>query len=113
VTRPPLPDPDFLTISYEIAAWFTGLVRFMMFILAPVALPISWILDSLIPHEGAAISKNEVFGLVEVHRLIAQEDGRDEPFNEEEVGEWVLRPFLRSCMAKMCADGVSRPFLLV
>ena len=66
------------------AASFAGLVWATLCLLAPLAVPIGWVLDRAVPHDCEMLSRNEVRALVAVHREIAREDGRAEPFNNDE-----------------------------
>ena len=56
-----------------IASALSGLVWCVMALLSPLAYPIGAALDTLIPHENAAISRREVSALVEVTREMTKE----------------------------------------
>ena len=69
--------PNKLAIASSLA-W---LVRGMLCFLAPLAVPISALLDRLIPEETTFLSRNEVRALVAVQREIASEEGVAEPYD--------------------------------
>jgi metal transporter CNNM len=68
----------------DIAAGFANFLWMVLYVLGPIAYPIAWVLDRLVPEEETTMSRNEVRALVEIHREIAQEVGIVEPFNEDE-----------------------------
>jgi hypothetical protein len=67
-----------------IASRCAYLIWFILYLFYPLAYPISWILDRVIPEDKDSMSRNEIKALVQVHREIAQEEGVVEPFNEDE-----------------------------
>jgi metal transporter CNNM len=76
-----------------IASYFTPFLWVLMSAVAPVALPIAWLLDYVVPDsdddaEGNAASrpgsKQQLMSLVAVQREMARERGDCEPFDEDE-----------------------------
>ena len=57
----------------RIASSLAGLVWFIMYALWPIAYPIGWVLDKLIPEHGSVISKKEVQARIDVQRELAAE----------------------------------------
>jgi len=71
----------------RIAASLAPIVWFSVFIMWPLAYPIGWMLDKLIPERAALTSRAEVRALVDVQRELAAERGaaEGEAFNEDEA----------------------------
>ena len=59
----------------RIAASLAPIVWFSVFIMWPLAYPIGWMLDKLIPERAALTSRAEVRALVDVQRELAAERG--------------------------------------
>lgn len=68
----------------QIAASFSKFLWMVLYFLSPIAYPIAYVLDRLVPEEETTMTRNEVRALVEIHREIAQEEGIVEPFNKDE-----------------------------
>ena len=69
----------------QIAAAFAPLVHCFLVVLAPLAYPMALALDAALHEEAKASSRAEVLALVDVERELANEDGRAEPFTEDEA----------------------------
>ena len=69
----------------QIAAAFAPLVHCFLVVLAPLAYPMALALDAALHEEAKATSRAEVLALVDVERELANEDGRAEPFTEDEA----------------------------
>ena len=72
----------------QIAARLSGLVWVVMALLSPLAFPLGWALDKLIPEHETLTSRAEVRALVDVQRELAAERGlgaASEAFNEDEA----------------------------
>ena len=71
----------------RLAASLSGLVRFLMLLMSPIAWPLAVVLDKLVPEETELVSRKEVIALSEVQREFARERGRPEgeEFDEDEV----------------------------
>ena len=67
-----------------LASHSASFVWFMLGLLKPLAAPIAWGLDTALPEENDTLTRNDVLGLVAVHREIAQEEGYSEPFGAHE-----------------------------
>jgi len=71
--------------KFAIAASLSGFTWLLVYLLSPLAWPIGWALDKLIPEEGGLPCRAEVRALVEVQREIAHEINPDEAFTEDEA----------------------------
>lgn len=87
----------------KIASGLTRLVWVVMMLLSPLAYPLAWVLDWLIPEHETLTTRNEVRALVDVQREIAAERGvaSGEAFHEDEAD--LVRGAL-SLSAKLVAD---------
>lgn len=61
--------------AMKFGAKTAGLVRFLMFVLAPICLPIAWALDKLLGHEVPTVfSRHELVRVIEEHEDSAASD---------------------------------------
>jgi len=81
-------------MQLAIASFFSPLLWCLMSLVAPVALPIAWLLDHLVPEHtdedgredpaSKPSSKQNLMSVVAVQREMARERGLAEPFDEDE-----------------------------
>jgi len=96
-----------------IASYFTPFLWVLMTAVAPVAVPIAWVLDYLVPADdlgGAASrpgSKQQLMSLVAVQREMARERGDLEPFDQDE--ENMIRGVLSLSSLTPESAGILRP----
>lgn len=91
----------------ELAASLSELLWVVLACLAPIAYPIAWVLDRIIPEEESTMSRDEVRALVEVHREIAKELGLTEPFNKDE--EEMVKGALTLSLTKADSKEILKP----
>lgn len=68
----------------KIASSFVPLVRTLLVVTAPVAVPISKLLDAYVPEETTFTTRQQVQAQVDVERQLALEMGTEVPFTEDE-----------------------------